>query len=269
MENWFGEKQTDDVMLSMKYDRILFHKKSKYQMIDLIENKTYGKVLFIDNTFQLTERDEFIYHEMLAHIALFSIERPKKVLIIGGGDGGLARECLKHDIDDLKLVEIDEDVVNVSKKFLPSLSVSFNDSKMKIFIDDGAEFIKNSNEKFDAVLIDSTDPVGPAAVLFETEFYNNIKKILNNGGIVGTQSGSPFMFPEHLKKAYGNMRKIFNFVKVYTATIPTYPGAIWSFTFASNNDIIRKREVNVKTKYYNEKIHDCNCNPKFIDDIVQ
>ncbi|MGC8663798.1 MAG: polyamine aminopropyltransferase [Thermoplasmata archaeon] len=268
MENWFGEFQTRDVILSMKYNEHILHKRSKYQEIDIIDNITYGKVLFIDKTFQLTEKDEFIYHEMLAHIPLFSHKNPKNVLIIGGGDGGLARECLKHNIDELYLVEIDEEVINVSKKFLPGLSSSFKDKRLNLITDDGAEFVKRSEDKFDVVLIDSTDPVGPASVLFEENFYKNVKNILKKNGIVGTQSGSPFLYPEHIKKAYYNMKKVFNFVKVYTATVPTYPGAIWSFTFASESEILRKREVNFKTNYYNEKIHDCNCNPNFVNDIL-
>lgn len=268
MEKWFGELQTDDVMLSMKYSKHILHKKSRYQEIDLIENKTYGKVLFIDRTFQLTERDEFIYHEMLAHIALFSHEKPVNVLIIGGGDGGLARECLKHNIEKLYLVEIDEEVVNVSKDFLPGLSSSFNDSRLKLFIDDGAKFVKKVGEKFDVVLVDSTDPVGPASALFEEDFYKNIKNILSKNGIVGTQSGSPFLYPEHLKKAFFNMKKVFGYVDVYAATVPTYPGAIWSFTFASDEIISRKRNLNFKTEYYNEKLHDCNCRPNFINSII-
>lgn len=268
MDDWFGEFQTQDVMLSMKYTKHIVHKKSKYQEIDLIENNTYGKILFIDKTFQLTEKDEFIYHEMLAHIPLFSIEKPETILIIGGGDGGLARECLKHNPNEIYLVEIDEEVVNISKEYLPKLSSSFNDKRVKIMIEDGAEFVKNTDKKFDAVLIDSTDPVGPASILFEKEFYENVKKILKKNGIVGTQSGSPFLYPEHLKKAYFNMKNVFKFVDVYTATVPTYPGAIWSFTFGSEEKIERKREINVETRYYNKNIHDFNCRPNFIKEII-
>jgi len=268
MKGWFGEFQTEDVMLSMKYTKNILHKKSKFQEIDIIENRTYGKVLFIDKTFQLTEKDEFIYHEMLAHIPLFSHENPEKVLIIGGGDGGLARECLRHNIKKIYLVEIDEDVVNISKEYLPGISSSFQDKRLKLFIDDGSEFIKNTDEKFDVVLVDSTDPVGPASVLFEKEFYKNVKNILNEYGIIGTQSGSPFLYPEHLKKAYFNMKNVFKFVDVYTATIPTYPGAIWSFTFASERKISRKRDVNIPTKYYTKEIHDCKCVPAFVNQLI-
>ncbi|MEM2721946.1 MAG: spermidine synthase, partial [Thermoplasmata archaeon] len=147
MKTWYGEFQTKDVRLQVKAIKLLFSGKSKYQKIELVENATYGKVLFLDGTFQLTERDEFIYHEMLAHIPLFSLESPKEILIIGGGDGGLARECLKHKVENVHLVEIDEMVVEVSKKYLPTLSNSFNDKRLNLVIDDGSNFVKNTNMK--------------------------------------------------------------------------------------------------------------------------
>lgn len=264
MKVWYGELQTPDVKLSMKASKLLFSGKSKYQKIEIIENKTYGRVLFIDGTFQLTERDEFIYHEILAHVPLFSIENPQNVLIIGGGDGGLARECLKHKIKSVHLVEIDEMVVMLSKKYLPSLSSSFKDSRIKVTIEDGAKFIKETDEKFDAILIDSTDPVGPASALFTADFYRNAKRILKDGGIIGSQTGSPFLYPEHLKNAYFNMKNVFKHVNVYTAIVPTYPSGLWSFTFASDEEIKRRREVNIDTSYYNETIHDSKAVPQFV-----
>jgi spermidine synthase len=269
MKIWFGENQTNDVRLMVKASRVLFSGKSKYQKIDIIENPTYGKILFLDGTFQLTERDEYIYHEMLAHIPLFSISKPEEVLIIGGGDGGLARECLKHNIKKLKLVEIDEMVVELSKRYLPSLSSSFSDKRMDLLIGDGAEFISKTKEKFDVILIDSTDPVGPARALFTEEFYRNVKMALKNGGIVGSQTGSPFLFPEHIKNAYFNMKSVFKYVYVYVATVPTYPSSIWSFTFASDTEIKRRREIDIKTSYYNEKMHDCNVIPQFVIDMLK
>ncbi|MCG1666790.1 MAG: polyamine aminopropyltransferase [Thermoplasmata archaeon] len=269
MKTWYGEFQTKDVRLQVKAIKLLFSGKSKYQKIELVENATYGKVLFLDGTFQLTERDEFIYHEMLAHIPLFSLESPKEILIIGGGDGGLARECLKHKVENVHLVEIDEMVVEVSKKYLPTLSNSFNDKRLNLVIDDGSNFVKNTNMKFDVVLIDSTDPVGPASTLFTEEFYRNVKNILKPGGILGSQTGTPFLYPEHLKIAYNNMKKVFKYVSVYLATIPTYPSSLWSFTFASDNEIKRKRDSEFKTKYYNAKIHDNNLLPEFVKEIIQ
>ena len=158
-------------------------------------------------------------------------------------------------------MEIDEEVVKISKKFLPFVSSSYSDRRLRLFIEDGAEFVKKSKGKYDAVLIDSTDPVGAAAVLFTEEFYRNIKNLLKKDGIIGSQTGSPFMYPGHLKMAYENMRTLFNTIKIYTAPVPTYPGAIWSFTFATNGDLKRKRTRNFRTMFYNEEYHDTNINP--------
>ncbi|MGB9814694.1 MAG: polyamine aminopropyltransferase [Thermoplasmata archaeon] len=268
MKIWYGENQTQDVRLLLRASEVLFSGRSKYQRIDIIENKTYGRVMFIDGTFQLTERDEHIYHEMLAHIPLLSIQNPENILIIGGGDGGLARECLKHNVKKIKLVEIDEMVVDLSRKYLPSLSSSFNDRRLEVIIDDGARFVKETDEKFDAVLVDSTDPVGPASALFTEEFYSDVKKILKENGIIGSQTGSPFLYPDHLKNAYFNLKKVFKYIEVYVATVPTYPSAIWSFTFASDSYIRRIRDPNFKTYYYNAKIHDSRALPQFVMEML-
>ncbi len=266
---WIGEIQKEGVKLSISVDREIYRGRSRFQRIDVVENRTMGRVLFLDKTFQLTERDEFIYHEMLAHVPLFSIENPENVLIIGGGDGGLARECLKHNIKRLDLVEIDEKVIEISKKYFPTLNVSFNDKRMNVIVDDGYEYIKRVDKKYDAILVDSTDPVGPARVLFNEEFYSLVLKRLNENGIFATQSGSPFFYPEHLKMAYDNLKKIFRYVKVYTAFIPTYPSSFWSFTLASMNEIVRRRERNFETMYYNEDIHDHPYIPNFLKKLVQ
>ena len=268
MEEWYGEKQTNDVMLSFKASKLLYSGKSKYQDIKIIENETYGRILLLDGTIQLTEKDEFIYHEVLAHIPLMSLNDPKKVLIIGGGDGGLAREVLKHNVTNVDLVEIDEQVVNLSKNYLPFVSSSFKDQRVKVHIKDGAEFVKSKKGKYDVILIDSTDPVGAASVLFTSEFYKNAKNLLKVNGILGSQTGSPFMFPEHFKMAYENMKIYFKTLKVYTAPIPTYPGTIWSFTFATNGDLKRKRSRNFRTLFYNEEYHDNNINPEFLKDLI-
>ncbi len=260
---WMGELQKDGVKLSVSVDKEIYSGKSKFQRIDVVENRTFGRVLFLDKTFQFTEKDEFIYHEMLAHIPLFSIENPENILIIGGGDGGLARECLKHNVKNIDLVEIDEEVIKISKKYFPTLNFSFKDERLKVMVEDGYEYLKGNNRKYDAILVDSTDPVGPAKILFSEEFYSLVFRRMSEKGIFATQSGSPFFYPEHLKMAYGNLKKFFKFVKVYTAFIPTYPSSIWSFTLASMNEIKRRRERNFETLYYNEEIHDHPYIPEF------
>ncbi len=266
---WIGETQKDGVKLSISVDKEIYSGRSKFQRIDVVENRTFGRVLFLDRTFQLTEKDEFIYHEMLAHIPLFSVENPENVLIIGGGDGGLARECLKHDVKSVDLVEIDEEVIKISKEYFPTLNVAFKDKRLNVIVDDGYEYLKRNDKVYDAILVDSTDPVGPAKVLFSEEFYSLVFKNINAKGIFATQSGSPFFYPEHIKMAYYNLKKFFKFVKVYTAFIPTYPSSFWSFTLASMNEIIRRRERNFETLYYNEEMHDHPYIPNFMKKIIQ
>ncbi|HIP92945.1 MAG TPA: polyamine aminopropyltransferase [Desulfurobacteriaceae bacterium] len=238
---------------------------TKYQKLTFLETEDFGKVLVLDDLVQLTERDEFIYHEMISHVAINTFPRKiEKVLIIGGGDGGTAREVLKYDfIKEIHLVEIDKEVIEIAKKHMPFTAKAFEDKRLKVFIEDGRNFVRNTQNKYDVVLVDCSDPIGPSKVLFEKDFYQDCFKILKEDGIFVTQSESPFYSLDIIKDIIKNLKISFPIVKLYTANIPTYPAGYWSFTLASKvydplKVDMEKLKDNIKRKdlkYYNEEIH--------------
>lgn len=238
---------------------------TKYQKLTFLETEDFGKVLVLDDLVQLTERDEFIYHEMISHVAINTFPRKiEKVLIIGGGDGGTAREVLKYNfIKEVHLVEIDKEVIEIAKKHMPFTAKAFEDKRLKVFIEDGRNFVRNTQNKYDVVLVDCSDPIGPSKVLFEKEFYQDCFKILKEDGIFVTQSESPFYSLDIIKDIIKNLKISFPIVKLYTANIPTYPAGYWSFTLASKvydplKVDMEKLKDNIKRKdlkYYNEEIH--------------
>lgn len=257
IENWFSERYSDNLQLSFRIKDMLLSVKTDFQRIDLFDTYDFGKLLTIDGTVQLTDKDEFVYHEMITLVPYyFSRKKPESALIIGGGDGGAAKMLLSLGLNRVVNVEIDGQVVEVSRRFFKDLSSAFDDPKVELIIGDGIKYVKNSKEKFDMVIVDSTDPVGPAEGLFNKEFYKNIQNILTEGGVIVTQSGSPFYQPNALKMAYGSMKKIFKDVRVYTAFIPTYPSGFWSFTISSNS-AMEPREEEVKSlEYFNRDVMD-------------
>ncbi|MCL5989897.1 MAG: polyamine aminopropyltransferase, partial [Candidatus Thermoplasmatota archaeon] len=234
IENWFSEMYSENLELSFRVRDQLLSVKTDYQRIDVFDTYDFGKLLAIDGTVQLTERDEFVYHEMITMMPYYSSKIvPKSALIIGGGDGGAAGALLSLGLKKIVNVEIDKQVVEVSKKFFPSLYKSFKNTKVTLEIDDGVKYISSVKEKFDLIVIDSTDPVGPAEGLFEQNFYSKVKSVLSPNGIVVTQSGSPFYQPKALKMAYQGLSATFKYARPYCAFIPTYPSGFWSFTMAS------------------------------------
>ncbi len=266
-EKWFHESLFSSVKLGIKVRQPIVSEKSRYQRIDILDTYKFGRVLVLDGVVQTTEGDEFIYHEMLAHLPLLSHPHPGRVLIIGGGDGGILREVLKHPVKEVFLVEIDEKVIELSKIYLPAICrSSFDDRRVKIIIDDGGNFIEDCKRKFDVAIIDSSDPIGPAKVLFSQKFYRDSFNVLSNSeGIFTQQTGSPFLQGEELPCAYKTLRKIFPFVVTFLAAVPTYIGGFFSFVFASRgidplkvrfSEIERRyRKLKLKTRYYNPEIH--------------
>ncbi len=254
MEFWYSEMHTQNIKLGFRIKEEIEHVRSKYQDIHLLGTYEYGKLLVIDGTVQMTERDEYIYHEMIVHPPLLTHKAPKKVLIIGGGDGGAAREVLKHKVDEVHLVEIDEEVVKIARKYLPSVASSYENPKLHLHIENGIEFIKK-NKNFDVIIIDSTDPVGPAEGLFTEEFYKDMKRALTEGGIISQQCGTPFYHPEEVCKVRSILSNIFEYVGIYLAYIPTYPSGMWSFVMASDEEIKLRRHLDFKTNYFNEEIY--------------
>ncbi|NCC87084.1 MAG: polyamine aminopropyltransferase [Clostridia bacterium] len=265
MEFWFSEKHTENVKFSIKVDKQLFSGKSKYQRIDIFESYEFGKFLTLDGLMMLTEKDEFIYHEMITHIPMAVHPDVKKVLVIGAGDGGVIRELTKYnDIEQIDLVEIDEKVVEVCKEFLPQTACKFDDERVNIYYQDGLKFVRKYENEYDIIIVDSTDPFGPGEGLFTKEFYGNCFKALKEDGIMVNQHESPFYDDDAtaMKRAHKRIVDSFPISRVYQAHIPTYPSGHWLFGFASkkyypikNLNSSRWNERKIKTKYYNTNLH--------------
>lgn len=240
-------------------EEILYKGKSKFQEIMVIKNPHFGKMLILDEVVQLTERDEFFYHEMLTHIAMYAHPNPKKVIVIGGGDGGVVREVIKHKtVEKVYFVEIDEEVINISKRFFPTVACSIDDPRVEIKIMDGAEFvIKRKPSEIDAVIIDSTDIIGFARSLFTGDFFTSVRNCLTDEGMFVTHTESLHFHKDMVIEIQEILRKVFPLVDLYTASIATYPGNWWAFAVASKSLSPRKarRKFDIKTKYYDEEIH--------------
>jgi spermidine synthase len=263
LSDWHLEKQSEDVDLRIRKEKIIYSGKSEFQNIEVFESKTFGRVMVIDGYLMLTEKDEFIYHEMMVHVPMSMIADPKNVLVIGGGDGGTVRELARHAcIEKIDFVEIDGDVIETSKKYFPSVSCSIDDPRVDTLIENGIEFVAETNEKYDLIIVDSTDPhVGPGEGLFTSEFYGNCHKILNDGGILVNQHESPYYEKDAkvAERMHKTMREIFSICTVYQAFIPTYPSGHWLFGFASKtvnpeSPAVKGRMDGIETKYFNEEV---------------
>ena len=256
---WFFE---DDMpfAVAFKVKGSLYSNKSKYQKIEILDSITMGKVMLLDNKVMVSEKDEFYYHETIVHPALSIHPNPNRAMVIGGGDGGTVREVLKYKtIDEVELIEIDEEVITVSKKYFPDVACEFNNPKLKIKVNDAVEYVKNAGENsYDVILCDSTDPEGFAAGLIGKEFYKNAAKALKENGIYICQSGSLLIQEKEFKTSLENMRTAFKHVDGIVSIVPTYPGCVWSFLIASNKPLDKKiKNLPVgKTKYWNEEIHE-------------
>ncbi len=263
LDLWVKETHQDSVALGFKVEKTLFSGKSAFQQVDVVQTKGHGAMLLNDGIIMVSERDEHIYHEMIAHVPLYVHPAPSRVLVIGGGDGGTVREVVKHDnISRVVMVEIDEMVVNACREYIPSISHSLDDPRVELIIGDGVKYVAATEEKFDVVLIDSTDPIGPAAPLFDRQFYQNAAGILEKDGIMISQAESPFYDFEIQSAMLANQRPFFKRLHLYTFTNLTYPGGLWSFGFGSNGlcpltDFDRNRfnASRVQTRYYTPEIH--------------
>ncbi len=234
---WIEETFHPDWRPRIRADKILHEVKTKHQHLVIFENNFWGKVLILDGVFQLTTRDEFIYHEMMAHIPLMALERPRKVLIVGGGDGGVLREVLKHpSVQEATLVEIDQEVIDTSVKFYPEIGKkAFKDKRANIVIADGLKFVAETTEKYDAIIVDSSEPMGPSAVLHSKPFFADCKKALKDGGIFITQNSLPFHTPEHLAATTKSLSSLYETVAPFVCTQPCYFGGEFCISWASDN----------------------------------
>ena len=281
MDIWFTEYHNKNVALSVRVKDILYRDKSKYQEIAILDTYDFGKVLVLDNTYQTTEFDEFIYHELISHIPLFTHPNPKKVLVIGGGDGGTVREVVKHDtVERIDFVELDEKVLEACKKYMPNLSCEMENEKVNIIITDGIKYVAETNEKYDVIIIDCPDPVGPAKGLFEKEFYKNVFKCLNDDGLMVQQSESPLYNLDLIKNIAKYLKELgFKIIMPYVYPMPSYPSGMWSFMLASkkynplnvDKKKIKKKIEKFNTKYYDEDVHTSIflSSPKFLKEAVK
>ncbi len=264
MKKIWLEKLHSNIGQFIKIDKIIYKKKTKYQKICIVNNKKLGNILILDNIIQTTEFDEFIYHEMICLIPIFSHPKPQKILIIGGGDGGCLKQIIKFkQIKFITLVEIDKKIISCSKKYLFKIHKnSFNDIRTKIIHDDGIKFLKQNNKKFDLIIIDGTDPIGPGKKLFTKKFYYNCQKSLSENGIIVTQSGTILQIEQTIKNLK-KIKKIFKHTGLYQSSIPTYYGGNMFFMWASQKINLKKinknelsNKINLyKFKYYNLIIH--------------
>lgn len=232
---WFTELHGKGHGITVKIDKPLVKMETPYQKLEMFENDGLGKVFLLDDVVMLWERDEFIYHEMLVHPGLLAHPDPRRVLIIGGGDGGTLREVVKHpSVEEAVLCEIDEDVITYSREHLPFTACGLDHPKSTLYVGDGLEFIRNHQGEFDAVIVDSTDPVGFAEGLFRAPFYEDVKKALRKGGVLMQQTESPFYHIEPWTRIYQELNQVFGKVGCYTASIPMYPSGMWTFGIASD-----------------------------------
>lgn len=271
---WFTEFQTKNTGLTVRVKESRRFK-SEYQEILLLDTFEYGKMLVLDGAVQTTERDEFVYHEMLAHPALLSHPNPEKVLVIGGGDGGTVREVLKHEsVQEVDLCEIDRMVIEVSKEHLPTISEKLSDKKVNIHIEDGNKFLDERKNYYDVILLDLSDPVGPAEALFKRNFYTKVKQSLKSGGIMAAQTESPFLQRDYFATAVLEIKAVFKNSQTYLAFIPTYPAGMWSFTVASDftdfSDLKNKNVNGLNTRYLSDKILGSLFSlPEFVSDMIE
>jgi len=260
VELWFTEHQAEGIALSLKVRRSVYHEETPYQRLDVLETEAYGRVLLLDGMVMTTERDGHVYSEMLSHVPLITHPHPERVLIIGGGDGGVACEVLRHSsVRAVDLVEIDAAVLRIAEEFLPGVGKCLKDPHVHVHVADGFAFLDDRTEHYDVILVDSTEPVGPAVQLFELSFYEKLRKSLRPGGLIAAQTDNPWLKWERVERAHRLIGRVFPHVWTYLASIPTYPSGLWSFTLGSLGPdpfvFDEARAQVLPTRYYSPEVH--------------
>ncbi len=266
MPGWAVETLHDDFRQALRVGKLIYDSKTRHQRLRVFENPTFGRVLTLDDVIQTTEGDEFIYHEMMSHVPILAHGAATDVLIIGGGDGGMAREVLRHrTVERVTMVEIDAAVVEFSRQYLPQLSQgAFDDPRLDLVIDDGARFVAGTDRRFDVIIVDSTDPIGPGEALFTDSFYADAKRCLKEGGIIVTQNGVPFLQGAELTQTMRAFKRLFTDRCCYLATVPSYAGGPMAFGWGTDGvarsvplDVLRTRfaAAGLETRYYTPEVH--------------
>lgn len=275
MELWFTEKQTEQFGITAKIRETLVTEKTQFQDLAIIDTIEFGRMLVLDGMVMTTVKDEFVYHEMVAHPVLFTHPNPQNVLVVGGGDGGVIREVLKHkQVEKAVLVEIDGKVIEHSKKYLPETAGELDNPRVEVIVNDGYMHIHDNKNKYDVIMVDSTEPVGPAVELFTRGFYQGIFDSLKEDGIFVAQTDNPWFKADLIQTVNRDVREIFPIVRIYGANIPTYPSGLWTFTIGSKKyDPLQADESKIPeldTKYYSPRLHKAAfALPKFVEDLCK
>ncbi len=280
MELWFTEDHTESVKFSIKIKRHLVSEQSEFQKIDILDSFEFGRMLVLDGFLMLTEKDEYIYHEMIVHVPMATNPDIKKVLVIGGGDGGAVRELTRYKtIESIDMVEIDRRVVELCREYIPQTAGKLDDPRVHICYEDGLKFVRGKQDEYDLIIVDSTDPFGPGEGLFTKEFYGNCCKALNDSGILVNQHESTFYdeYAEIMKRAHSRIKSFFPTALVYSAHIPTYPSGHWLFGYASKKfHPVKDQQADwwlaqgIKTRYYNQFVHSgCFALPNNVRDVLR
>ena len=280
MEFWYTEEHSEDTRFSIRVDKQLYSAKSDFQRIDVFESKEFGRFLTLDGLMMVTEKDEFIYHDMIVHIPMAANPNIKKVLVIGAGDGGTVRELTRYDsIEKIDMVEIDAMVEEACRKFIPQTASKLDDPRVTLFFEDGLKFVRDKVSAYDLIIVDSTDPFGPGEGLFTKEFYGNCYKALTEDGILVNQHECPYYdsYAKSMKRAHDRIVELFPIAKVYQAHIPTYPSGHWLFGFASKKidpvsdlDAAKWNALGLETKYDNTELHTgCFALPNYVKELLK
>lgn len=275
MDLWLKEKQIENAVMTYRIKETLHTEKTEYQDLAILDTYEFGRMLVLDGIVQTTIKDEFVYHEMITHIPLFTHNNPKKVLVVGGGDGGAIREILKHpSVEKVVLCEIDKRVVELSLEYLPEISCALNDPRSEVFIGDGIKYVVEHKGEFDVIIVDSTDPFGAAEGLFNVNFYNSLYECLTEDGIFVAQTETPIYLPQVVKKVYNDIKTTFPITRMFMAAIPTYPGVYWSFTIGSKKydpmAVDENKIKDINTNYYHKDLHKaCFVLPKYIKNLIE
>lgn len=272
---WFTEKQTENFGITMKVKRTLHTEKTDYQMLEMVETEEWGRMLLLDGMVMTSIKDEFVYHEMVAHVPLFTHPNPEHVLVVGGGDGGVIREVLKHpSVKKATLVDIDGKVIEYSKKYLPEIAGMLDDERVEVKVGDGFMHIAESENAYDVIMVDSTEPVGPAVHLFTKGFYAGIAKALKEDGLFVAQSDNPWFKGDLIRSVFKDVKEVFPITRLYIANVPTYPSGMWTFTMGSKKydplEISDERFHDIDTRYYTKELHKAAfVLPKFVRDLTE
>ncbi|MCX6090607.1 MAG: polyamine aminopropyltransferase [Atribacterota bacterium] len=258
MELWYYEDYITNYRLGLRVKETLFSGKTRFQEIAVLDTWLYGRTLLLDGIVQTTEKDEFMYHEMIVHPALVTVPKPKNVLIVGGGDGGASREILKHPVDSVTLVDIDEGVIDISRQYFPQLG-NWKDSRLSVYVEDAVRYMAKTRDVFDVIIMDSTDPLpsGVAEPLFSRAFFQDASDHLSEDGVLVSQIEPPFFHPQRIQKLWQHL-DMFPIVKIYWGLVPTYPGGVWTYIIASKKHDPQKVTKNLpfSTRYYSRAVHE-------------